>query len=39
MDLITDYMYQALMNQPTSFHCVSYELNNHIVNVRFFVIG
>ena len=35
MEILSDYMYQALLNRPSALHCVSYELKNHIVNVKF----
>jgi hypothetical protein len=33
MDIILDFMNQALVNKGCRLHCVSYEINNHIVNV------
>ena len=40
MDILQDFIYQLILNKPVKLHFVSYELNNHIVNVsehfRFF---
>ena len=33
MDVLVDFMYQVILNKSTKLHCVSYEINNHIVNV------
>ncbi|CAF0842281.1 unnamed protein product [Brachionus calyciflorus] len=32
MDLLCEYVYQATMNKDLILHCVSYEINNHILN-------
>ena len=34
MDIVVDYMSQIVMNKKCQLHCVSFEFNNHIVNVR-----
>jgi len=33
MDMIVDYLHQVILNKPSVLHFISYELNNHIVNV------
>ncbi len=33
MDILNDFINQAILNKTSPLHCVSYELNNHIVNV------
>jgi Na+/melibiose symporter-like transporter len=33
IDIISDFLCQAIINKPLAIHLVSYELNNHIVNV------
>jgi hypothetical protein len=34
MEIICDFINQVLLNKSAKLHCVSYELNNHIVNVN-----
>ena len=33
MDVIVDFIEQSIVNKKSPLHCVTYEMNNHIVNV------
>lgn len=33
MDILNEYIHQTIINKNISVHCVTYEINNHIVNV------
>lgn len=34
MEILCDYINQATLDVKINLHCVSYEISNHIVNVR-----
>ena len=33
MEILEDFVHQMSLNKASPLHCVSYEVNNHIVNV------
>ena len=34
MEILEDFFHQMILNKASPLHCVSYEINNHIVNVK-----
>ena len=35
LDVIVDFVEQSIVHKNSPLHCVTYEMNNHVVNVCF----